>query len=259
VSVLDRLAGSTGVHWGRGQGPDDLVVRVVVTPGLPGTLLLDYEAWSPVRGLRHVEAVHLVGADVAEVPPGKSLVLREGEPGVFASSRPQRIGLVVTVGDDLGFSWWWPGDDGELSEQTWGRVHPVPTPSPAAAEAVAGPADVPWPGIVVLSGAGTGLVAGRLAARISRIAVVRADLFDRAVVGSTPGPADPALRQAATVATARAYAAAGLPVIVHGVATSSAGSQLLTALVRAGVSPVRLLEVAEGEDYGEVARRLIEG
>jgi hypothetical protein len=120
-----------------------------------------------------------------------------------------------------------------------------------------GPSTVPWPGILVLHGSGTGLVAQRLAARLTRAAVVRTDLFDRAVRG-TAGRPDPALRQRIAVSVVQGYAATGHPVILHGASTRSEHEDLVAAISGSGLAPVQLVEIAEGEDYGEVARRLIE-
>ncbi|WP_426560384.1 hypothetical protein ACPPVT_11650 [Angustibacter sp. McL0619] len=119
------------------------------------------------------------------------------------------------------------------------------------------PGTVPWPGILVLHGSGTGLVAQRLAARLTRAAVVRTDLFDRAVRG-TAGRPDPQLRQRIAVSVVQGYAATGHPVILHGASTRSEHEDLVAAISGSGLSPVQLVEIAEGEDYGEVARRLIE-
>lgn len=119
------------------------------------------------------------------------------------------------------------------------------------------PGSVPWPGILVLHGAGTGLVAQRLAARLTRAAVVRTDLFDRAVRG-TAGRPDPALRQRIALSVVQGYAATGHPVILHGASSRREHEELVAAITRTGLRPVRLVDVADGEDYGEVARRLIE-
>jgi phage replication-related protein YjqB (UPF0714/DUF867 family) len=119
--------------------------------------------------------------------------------------------------------------------------------------------DVPWPGIVVLAGNGTGVVAQRLAERLTRAAVVRTDLFDKAVRGSDASSVDPALRHRIAIAVTHGYARSGHPVILHGAATRVEHAQLVDELRTAGLTPVRLVDVAEGEDYGEVARRLIDG
>lgn len=119
--------------------------------------------------------------------------------------------------------------------------------------------DVPWPGIVVLSGSGTGVVAQRLAERLTRAAVVRTDLFDKAVRGSDAATVDPALRHRIAIAVTHGYARSGHPVILHGAASRSEHEQLVEELRTAGLTPVRLVDVADGEDYGEVARRLIDG
>ncbi|GAA4354511.1 hypothetical protein [Angustibacter luteus] len=116
---------------------------------------------------------------------------------------------------------------------------------------------VPWPGILVLHGNGTGLVAQRLASRLTRAAVVRTDLFDRAVRG-TAGRPDPALRQRIALSVVQGYAATGHPVILHGASTRSEHEELVAAISGSGLKPVQLVEIADGEDYGEVARRLIE-
>ncbi len=127
--------------------------------------------------------------------------------------------------------------------------------APVEHRAAAG--SVPWPGILVLHGASTGLVAQRLAARLTRAAVVRTDLFDRAVRG-TAGRPDPALRQRIALSVVQGYAATGHPVILHGQSTRSEHEALVAAISGSGLSPVTLVDVADGEDYGEVARRLIE-
>jgi hypothetical protein len=121
------------------------------------------------------------------------------------------------------------------------------------------PPEVPWPGIVVLAGNGTGVVAQRLAERLTRAAVVRTDLFDKAVRGSDAVTVDPVLRHQITIAVAHGYARSGHPVILHGAASRSDHAQLVDELRTAGLTPVRLVDVADGEDYGEVARRLIDG
>jgi hypothetical protein len=119
--------------------------------------------------------------------------------------------------------------------------------------------EVPWPGIVVLAGNGTGVVAQRLAERLTRAAVVRTDLFDKAVRGSDAVTVDAALRHRITIAVAHGYARSGHPVILHGAAPRDDHAQLVDELRSTGLTPVRLVDVADGEDYGEVARRLIDG
>jgi phage replication-related protein YjqB (UPF0714/DUF867 family) len=112
---------------------------------------------------------------------------------------------------------------------------------------------------VVLAGNGTGVVAQRLAERLTRAAVVRTDLFDKAVRGSDAAAADPALRHRITIAVTHGYASSGHPVILHGAAARGDHAQLVDELRTTGLTPVRLVDVADGEDYGEVARRLIDG
>jgi hypothetical protein len=67
------------------------------------------------------------------------------------------------------------------------------------------------------------------------------------------------VRERVAVAVVRAYAEAGLPVLLHGRGGSAVQRALVGALADAGLRPVRLVEVADGEGYGEVARRLIQG
>lgn len=281
MSVLDRLAQAGGVYWGEGTGPDTFVARVVLGTDADGTVTLEYEAWSTTDGLQHVEAARL-GTDAGGVTlvatsdgSGDTMVFREGEPGVFGSTGPERVGLVITMDDEsLTLAWWWPDEGGELCEQSRSTVHPMrpaiaPPPMPGADVRTAageGPTDdaaaavlqVPWPGIVVLCGPGTNVVSQRLAERLSRVAVMRTDLIDRAVLGSEAGTPDPALRRVIVVAVARAYAEAGYPVILHGSTQRTDLEQLVAALSAAGLAPVRLVDVATGEDYGDVARRLID-
>ena len=283
MSILDLLVEASGVYWGRGTGPDPFVARVSLTDAGDGTLVMEYEAWSHDHGLQHAEAARLGrvddGVTLVATSDGASdtMVFREGEHGVFGSTGPERVGLVITADDDdLVFSWWWPDEGGDLREQSRAVMSPVrptvtapplsgpapdvPVVSPAVPAAAAGasPVTVPWPGIVVLAGPGTGVVAQRLAERLSRAAVVRTDLFDKAVRGNQAGAPDPVLRHAISVAVVRGYAAAGHPVIVHGAADRSDHEQLVVELEDAGLAPVRLVDVEDGEDYGEVARRLIE-
>ncbi|MEO7746696.1 MAG: hypothetical protein ABIV05_10795 [Actinomycetota bacterium] len=295
MSILDVLADASGVYWGRGTGPDEFVARVSLTDAGDGTLVVEYEAWSHDHGLQHAEAARLGRVDDAVTLVATSdgasdtMVFREGEHGVFGSTGPERVGLVITADDeDLTFSWWWPDEGGDLREQSRAVMSPVrptvtapplpgqvpdvpadaqvdpPADSPAAppsdlpGASGASPVAVPWPGIVVLAGPGTGVVAQRLAERLSRAAVVRTDLFDKAVRGNQAGAPDPVLRHAISVAVVRGYAVAGHPVIVHGAADRSDHEQLVSELEGAGLAPVRLVDVEDGEDYGEVARRLIE-
>ena len=283
MSILDLLAGASGVYWGRGTGPDEFVARVSLTDAGDGTLVMEYEAWSHENGLQHAEAARLGrvedGVMLVATSDGASdtMVFREGEHGVFGSTGPERVGLVITADDDdLTFSWWWPDQGGHLREQSRAVMSPMrptvtapPLPGqapdvradspgdPAAAPGASSVA-VPWPGIVVLAGPGTGVVAQRLAERLSRAAVVRTDLFDKAVRGNQAGAPDPVLRHAISVAVVRGYAVAGHPVIVHGAADRTDHEQLVAELEHAGLAPVRLVDVEDGEDYGEVARRLIE-
>ncbi|MBC7640073.1 MAG: hypothetical protein H7231_09865 [Rhodoferax sp.] len=283
MSILDLLAEAGGVYWGRGTGPDEFVARVSLTDAGDGTLVMEYEAWSHENGLQHAEAARLGrvddGVTLVATSDGASdtMVFREGEHGVFGSTGPERVGLVITADDDdLTFSWWWPDEGGHLREQSRAVMSPVrptvtapPLPgqvpdvradSPADLAAAPGASSVavPWPGIVVLAGPGTGVVAQRLAERLSRAAVVRTDLFDKAVRGNQAGAPDPVLRHAISVAVVRGYAVAGHPVIVHGAADRSDHERLVAELEDAGLAPVRLVDVEDGEDYGEVARRLIE-
>lgn len=279
LSVIDLLARATGVYWGEGTGPDDFVARVAVEDAGDGTLIVGYEAWSRQHGLQHAEAVRLGPSDGGAIlvatsdGSGDTLLFREAELGVFGSTGPDPVGLVIEVGhESLTLSWWWPDDGGGLREQSRAQVRAMrpivaAPPLPGQSEDAETPGDtetpgadpaVPWPGVVVLAGPGTGVIAQRLAQRLSRTAVVRTDLFDKAVLGTETGAPDPALRQAIAVAVVRGYAAAGHPVIVHGAADRPSHQRLFDALVAAGLAPVRLVDVTDGEDYGEVARRLIE-
>jgi hypothetical protein len=320
-----------------------------------GSVTLDYEAWSQDEGLQHAEAMRLcrVPDDSDRVVlmatsdgSDDTMTFREGEAGVFGSTGQDRVGLVLVPNDGrLGFSWWWPDENGVLSQQSRAELtllRPlVPAPASLHSLVEAGGADdetdgghdaqarqepanspephrhhspatqhqggddqsdrdqsdrdqsdrdqsdrdqddrdqddgtvdegkhagqaspqvpeVPWPGIVVLSGNGTGVVAQRLAERLTRAAVVRTDLFDKAVRGSDAETVDPALRHRIAIAVTHGYARSGHPVILHGAATRVDHAQLVDELRTAGLTPVRLVDVLEGEDYGEVARRLIDG
>ncbi len=132
-----------------------------------------------------------------------------------------------------------------------------PSGAIASPPAGVGPQVVPWPGILILHGTSTGVVAQRLAARLTRAAVVRTDLFDRAVRG-TAGRPDPVLRHRIALSVVQGYAATGHPVILHGTSTRAEHEELVRVIAAAGLSPVQLVEVSEGEDYGEIARRLID-
>jgi hypothetical protein len=204
------------------------------------------------------------------------LVFREGDLGVFGSIGRHRVGLVLDVEppDTIALAWWWPDASGTLRQQSRAELSRcralVPPPAvdvvaerPDPGAAAAGPApgspvEVPWPGILVLDGPRAGIVAQQLAERLTRAAVVRTDLFDQAVRGGQAAP-DPAVRERVAVAVVRAYAEAGLPVLLHGRGGSAVQRALVGALADAGLRPVRLVEVADGEGYGEVARRLIQG
>ncbi len=267
MSVLDRLAMATGVYWGEGTGPQDFVARVVIGADDDGSLTLEYEAWSAVHGLLHVEAARLGEADggvsLVSTSDGSedTMVFREGEPGVFGSTGPERVGLVITCQDDaLTFAWWWPDDGGGLQERSRATVHPM-RPNLAAPRLPGAPAapraQVPWPGVVLLCGPGAGVVAQRLAQRLAHVAVVRTDLFDKAVVGTASAPGDPALRHSIAVAVVRGYAGAGHPVIVHGSMPRADHELLVSDLAAAGVAPVQLVDLGEGQDYDDVARTLI--
>lgn len=292
MSVLDRLAACSGVFWGEGSatGHGPLAVRVAVQAHTDRSVTLEYEAWTPGRGLHHAEVARMYRSAgqvlLVATSDGSSdaLTFREGDTGVFGSSGPHRVGLVLEVEppDGMTLAWWWPGEDGALRRQSCARVwraRPLVTPPPgpdgeapgrwpAVRDTVADPAAVPgdgaeqaarvpWPGILVLDGPGTGVVAHRLAERLSRAAVIRTDLFDKAVLGNR-ATADPGLRERVAVAAVRAYAETGHPVILHGRGPSAEQRRLVDALRSAGLTPVRLVEVAEGENYGEVARRLIQ-
>ena len=366
MSVLDHLIAAPGVYWGEGHGPGGghFVARVALVVEDEHSLTFDYEAWSAQGGLHHAESARMARSGSTVVLAATSnggddtMLFREGDPGVFGSLGPQRVGLVIGTGEqELSFSWWWTGRDGVLREQSRATLAPmrqvvpappIPTtdaeddtpddppqeaPDDAPDDAVEGAADdaagaenltapahddteprepealdeatpepdeaapeppepddvaadddlaphdlaneragasstdddtaqnapptVPWPGILVLNGPSTGIVAQRLAARLTRAAVVRTDLFDRAVRG-TAGRPDPALRQRIALSVVQGYAATGHPVILHGASTRAEHEALAAAISRTGLSPVKLVDVAEGEDYGEVARRLIE-
>lgn len=284
MSVLDRLLACPGVFWGEGHGADrgTITVRVAVLGQPDGSVTLDYEAWAAQGGLRHAEATRMYRSEGAVLLVAASgvdeLVFREGDTGVFGSIGGHRVGLVLDVEppDTMALAWWWPDTHGTLRQQSRAELRrcrplvaavpvlaeppepPEPPEAPKPPEPPRSPVDVPWPGILVLDGPGTGVVAQRLAERLSRAAVVRTDLFDQAVRGTDARP-DPDLSERAAVAVARAYAEAAHPVILHGRGGSAAQRRLVEALVDAGLRPVRLVEVAAGEGYGEVARRLIQG
>ena len=280
MSVLAHLALASGIYWGDGNGPDEFVARVAIGANLGGTVTIEYEAWSPTNGLQHVEAARLGPAEggvtlvATSDGSGDTMVFREAEPGVFASIGPERVGLVITTDDEsLTFAWWWPGDGGALSEQSRARVRPMrpiiaPPPLPGAVSAplpgvVSAPVrdelQVPWPGVVVLSGHGTGAMAQRLADRLARCAVVRTDLFDRAVRGTEAAGPDPTLRRTIAVAVVRGYVETGHPVILHGSSSRPEDEQLVTALTSSGLTPVRLVDLVESEDDVAVVRRLLDG
>jgi hypothetical protein len=294
VSILDHLSAAAGVYWGEGAGEhvEDFVARVALVAHDGGEVTFEYEAWSAASGLQHAESARMGrrGGDVVLATTSNggddAMTFREGEPGVFGSLGPNRVGLVISTRDrDLSFSWWWPDAHGRLREQSRAVVapsrqlvaapppiSPAPTvsssveppkgahahPQPAARSSGEPAASVPWPGILVLHGTGTGVVAQRLAERLTRAAVVRTDLFDRAVRG-TAGVPDPALRHRIAVSVVQGYASAGHPVILHGSSPREDDVSLVEAITAAGLSPVQLVDVADGEDYGEVARRLIDG
>jgi hypothetical protein len=272
MSVLDRLLACPGVFWGEGHGADRgaITVRVAVLGQPDGSVTLDYEAWAAQGGLRHAEATRMYRSDGAVLLVATSgvdeLVFREGDTGVFGSIGGHRVGLVLDVEppDTMALAWWWPDAHGTLRQQSRAelrRCRPLVAAAPGLPEPAGlpeSPAEVPWPGILVLDGPGSGVVAQRLAERLSRAAVVRTDLFDQAVRGSDATP-DRDLSERAAVAVVRAYAEAAHPVILHGRGGSAAQRRLVEALVDAGLRPVRLVEVAAGEGHGEVARRVIQG
>lgn len=283
MSVLDRLAAAPAIYWGEGEGRmgGRFVARVALIRHPDASVTFDYEAWSAAGGLQHAESARIarIGGTVTLAATSSggddTLLFREGDPGVFGSTGGPRVGLVITPDDtSLTLSWWWADDEGRLQEQSRAVVSPMrsivlpppvqPVEPALTATGVVEPSDqegapptVPWPGILVLHGSGTGLVAQRLAARLTRAAVVRTDLFDRAVRG-TAGRPDPALRRRIAVSVVQGYAASGHPVILHGSSTLQEHQDLVEAIAGAGLSPVQLVEVAEGEDYGDVARRLID-
>ena len=272
MSVLRHLARASGIYWGDGTGPDEFVARVQIGANLDGTVTIEYEAWSPTNGLQHVEAARLGPADggvtlvATSDGSGDTMVFREAEPGVFASIGSERVGLVITTDDEsLTLAWWWPGDGGALSEQSRARVLPMrpiiaPPPLPGAvSEPLGDELQVPWPGVVVLSGHGTGAVAQRLADRLARCAVVRTDLFDRAVRGTEAAGPDAMVRRAIAIAVVRGYAETGHPVILHGSSSRPEHEQLVTALSSSGLTPVRLVDLAQSEDDVAVVRRLLDG
>lgn len=181
----------------------------------------------------------------------------DGEPSALGDSTPSGPGSAEPTTTDEQ-----PPDEPPRDEQPPDAAHRT---SAASEPEQSGPTDggavgdgsVPWPGILVLHGSSTGIVAQRLAARLTRAAVVRTDLFDRAVRG-TAGRPDPALRQRIALSVVQGYAATGHPVILHGQSTRSEHEALVAAIVSSGLSPVKLVHVADGEDYGEIARRLID-
>jgi hypothetical protein len=192
MSALEHLARASGVYWGNGTGPDPFVARAALTNGADGTVTLEYEAWSSERGLEHAEVARmgLVNGVVTLVAGSAddeaAIVFHEGEQGVFGSTGPERVGLVISMDDEgLSLSWWWPDEDptvdpamdvGPLREQSRARLRPVrpivtapalpgagvPEREAAVAASVA-PQQVPWPGVVVLQGAASAWVGQRLA------------------------------------------------------------------------------------------------
>ena len=283
MSALEHLARASGVYWGNGTGPDPFVARAALTNGADGTVTLEYEAWSSERGLEHAEVARMGLVDgVVTLVAGSAddeaaIVFHEGEQGVFGSTGPERVGLVISMDDEgLSLSWWWPDEDptgdaapavdaGRLREQSRARLRPVrpivtapPLPGagvPASETAVVtsvAPQQVPWPGVVVLQGAASAWVGQRLADGVPRAAVVRTDLLNAAVRGTDPRTSDPEVHATVAVAVVRGYADAGVPVIVTG--WGDAG-RLVDTLV-AQVSPVRVLEVGDGDTPADVVRHL---
>lgn len=281
MSALEHLARASGVYWGNGTGPDPFVARAALTNGADGTVTLEYEAWSSERGLEHAEVARMGLVDgVVTLVAGSAddeaaIVFHEGAQGVFGSTGPERVGLVISMDDEgLSLSWWWPDeattgdaamDAGRLREQSRARLRPVrpivtapPLPGASGPEREAAvnksvvPQQVPWPGVVVLQGAASGRVGQRLADEVPRAAVVRTDLLDAAVRGTDPRTSDPEVHAVVAVAVIRGYADAGVPVIVTGWADPG---RLVDALA-AQVSPVRVLEVADGDAPADVVRRL---
>ena len=61
------------------------------------------------------------------------------------------------------------------------------------------------------------------------------------------------------IAVVRGYAETGHPVILHGSSSRPEHEQLVTALSSSGLTPVRLVELTEREDDGDVVRRLLDG
>ena len=191
-------------------------------------------------------SLHAAPADTPEVGGKSAPTATEGVGDAGSASADTRTGPGDEPDEDAGDHRADGGnEDHGAGQQATGETEPVP--------------EVPWPGIVVLAGNGTGVVAQRLAERLTRAAVVRTDLFDKAVRGSDAVTADAVLRHRITIAVAHGYARSGHPVILHGAAPRDDHAQLVDELQAAGLHPVRLVDVADGEDYGEVARRLIDG
>ncbi len=257
--------GETGVFGSIGAQRVGLVISVVGEnlkiswwwSGPDGQLREQSQATVlPMRPL--VQAPEIPGSG----PPAESKTIIPGP--LVAQPQPQ-LSPVLTAADPLGgvipAAAWQSSPEPQSSNGRADRSAPGGGP-PARTQidpewVGASPQIVPWPGILVLHGTSTGVVAQRLAARLTRAAVVRTDLFDRAVRG-TAGRPDPALRHRIALSVVQGYAATGHPVILHGASTRAEHEDLVKVIAAAGLSPVQLVEVSDGEDYGEIARRLID-
>jgi hypothetical protein len=134
MSLVEILAGSPGIHFGTGDGPESgpFVARIAIGVLPNGGVAIDYEATSREQGVHHLEHSLLVagpdGRDRLYVAHSESPFVTEFvavEPGSNRFVQPQPFGpyvmeIVIDVPepDHISYSWWWAEPGEPLVEQS---------------------------------------------------------------------------------------------------------------------------------------------
>ncbi len=129
-----RLAGSTGIYFGTGDGVESgpFVSRIEVSRLPNGGVSLDYEATSREQGVQHLEHSLLCpgpdGRDRlyiahSESPFVTEMVEAEAGTGRFAQSAPlgpytMEVVIETPEHERLTFAWWWANAGEEPVEQS---------------------------------------------------------------------------------------------------------------------------------------------
>ena len=135
ADLLSKLTSQPGIYRGRGDGLDSgpFVARIVVAAMVRGrAAVIDYEAFSDVNALQHVEHTILTRGEGGRLElhvtclelPGvvRFVETKPGEFTAYEGPLPARIVMTMPHDGVLTYGWWWTRNESEPREQSRAEV-----------------------------------------------------------------------------------------------------------------------------------------